>query len=143
MAFVIPIPRVRPVPPITMIPKPGLDTGNFSFPSLPKIPSARDIANGIVGWFIGDYIQKIEKEVPGLPKQGAVDGDIKNAPSVDAGKQGKHVPGHNNSIDTKTQWKEGQTGVNETQEGWIKGKLLNDGTKVRDAGKVIGPNGET
>ena len=106
MAFVIPIPRVRPVPPITMIPKPGLDIGNFSFPSLPKIPSARDIANGIVGWFIGDYIQKIEKEVPGLPKQGAVDGDIKNAPSVDAGKQGKHVPGHNNSIDTKTQWKE-------------------------------------
>ncbi len=142
-AFVIPIPRVPVVPPVTTIPKLDMDAGNFSFPSLPKIPSARDLANGIVGWFIGDYIQKLAKEVPGLPKQGAVDGDIKNAPSVDAGKQGKHVPWHNNSIDTKTQWKKGQTGVNETQEGWVKGKLLNDGTKVWDAGKVIGPNGET
>ncbi|OJG48973.1 hypothetical protein RV06_GL002037 [Enterococcus haemoperoxidus] len=60
-AFVIPIPRVPVVPPVTTIPKPNLDTGNFSFPSLPKVPSAQDLANGIVGWFIGDYIQKIAK----------------------------------------------------------------------------------
>ncbi|EOH99484.1 hypothetical protein UAW_00636 [Enterococcus haemoperoxidus ATCC BAA-382] len=44
-----------------MIPNPDLDTGNFSFPSLPKVPSAQDLANGIIGWFIGDYIQKIAK----------------------------------------------------------------------------------
>ncbi|MGX7243637.1 hypothetical protein ACWOC1_02175 [Enterococcus quebecensis] len=47
---------------MTTIHKPDLDTGNFSFPSLPKVPSAQDLANGIVGWFIGDYIQKIVKE---------------------------------------------------------------------------------
>ncbi|ALS37732.1 hypothetical protein ABID30_001723 [Enterococcus rotai] len=62
MAFVIHIPRVPVVPPVTMIPKPDLDNGNFSFPSLPKVPSAQDLANGIVGWFIGDYIQKIAKD---------------------------------------------------------------------------------
>ncbi|MGX7243645.1 hypothetical protein ACWOC1_02220 [Enterococcus quebecensis] len=61
-AFVIPIPRVPVVPPVTTIPKPDLDTGNFSFLSLPKVPSAQDLANGIVGWFIGDYIQKIAKD---------------------------------------------------------------------------------
>lgn len=56
------IPRVPVVPPVTMIPKPDLDNGNFSFPSLPKVPSAQDLANGIVGWFIGDYIQKVQEK---------------------------------------------------------------------------------
>ncbi|EOH99488.1 hypothetical protein UAW_00640 [Enterococcus haemoperoxidus ATCC BAA-382] len=62
MAFVIPIPRVPVVPPVTTIPKPDLDTENFSFPSLPKVPSVQDLANGIVSWFIGDYIQKVQEK---------------------------------------------------------------------------------
>ncbi len=71
-AFVIPIPRVPVVPPVTTIPKPDPDTGNFSSPSLPKVPSAQDLANGIVGWFIGDYIQKITEKNEAVfnPKNG-------------------------------------------------------------------------
>lgn len=78
-----------------------------------------------------------------LPNQSTVKGDVKGAPSVDAGKQGKHVPGHNNNNKNKSQWPEGKTGVKETQEGWQKGTELPDGTKVWDSGKPIGPNGET
>jgi len=78
-----------------------------------------------------------------LPNQETVDGGVKDAPSVDAGKQGKHVPGHNNNNPEKSQWKDGTTGVKETQEGWQKGKELPDGTKVWDTGKPIGKNGET
>jgi len=84
-----------------------------------------------------------EKTEEKLPNQGKVDGGVKDAPSVDAGKQGKHVPGHNNNDPGKSQWKDGKTGVKETQEGWQKGKELPDGTKVWDTGKPIGKNGET
>jgi len=65
------------------------------------------------------------------------------APLVDAGKQGKHVPGHPNDNPSKSQWSEGSTGVKETQEAWEKGTKLPDGTKVWDSGEKIGKNGET
>jgi hypothetical protein len=78
-----------------------------------------------------------------LPNQGTVKGDVPGAPSVDAGKQGKHVPGHNNYNPGKSSWPQGQTGVNETQQGWLNGQLLPDGTKVWDSGSPIGSNGET
>ena len=55
-----------------------------------------------------------------LPPQGLVDGDPE-APPVDAGKQGKHVPGHNNYQEGKSSWPEGQTGVQQTQEAWQNG----------------------
>ena len=78
-----------------------------------------------------------------LPHQGQVKGDVEDAPSVDAGKQGKHVPGHANNNPDSSQWKEGETGVNETQEAWQHGETLPDNTKVWDTGKVVGQNGET
>jgi len=78
-----------------------------------------------------------------LPNQGAVEGDIQSAPPVDAGRQGKHVSGHNNHDPERSQWPEGQTGVRETQEGWKNGQLLPDGTIVWDVGRVIGSNDET
>ena len=78
-----------------------------------------------------------------LPNQGEVNGDVKDAPPVDAGKQGKHVPGHNNNDSSKSQWPEGETGVNETQEAWQNGIALPDGTKVWDAEREVGINGET
>ena len=55
-----------------------------------------------------------------LPRQGYVEGDP-DAPPVDAGKQGKHVPGHNNHDDSKSSWPEGQNGVSQTQEAWQNG----------------------
>ena len=55
-----------------------------------------------------------------LPQQGLVEGDPE-APPVDAGKQGKHVPGHNNYDKGKSSWPEGQTGVEQTQEAWKNG----------------------
>lgn len=56
-----------------------------------------------------------------LPNQGLVS-EIPGAPPVDAGKQGKHVPGHNNYNPKKSQWPKGKNGVKETQEAWLKGK---------------------
>lgn len=55
-----------------------------------------------------------------LPQQGLVEGDPE-APPVDAGKQGKHVPGHNNYDEGKSAWPEGQNGVQQTQEAWQNG----------------------
>lgn len=43
------------------------------------------------------------------------------APPVDAGKQGKHVWGHNNYISSKSSWPKGQTGISQTQEAWMNG----------------------
>ena len=78
-----------------------------------------------------------------LPRQGLVTGDS-DAPPVDAGKQGKHVPGHNNYDDSKSSWPEGKTGVQQTQEAWKNGSpdpkkpdgsvrigVASDGTEVR------------
>ena len=78
-----------------------------------------------------------------IPSQGSVDGGIEGAPPVDAGKQGKHVPCHPNNMPGKSQWKDGTSGVRETQEGWLKCKTLADGTKVWDSGHVVGENDET
>lgn len=78
-----------------------------------------------------------------LPRQGSVTQDP-DAPPVDAGKQGKHVPGHNNYDPKKSSWPEGQTGVQQTQEAWKNGSpdpkkpdgsvrigIASDGTTVR------------
>ncbi|WP_155986988.1 hypothetical protein [Paenibacillus durus] len=80
-----------------------------------------------------------------LPSQGTVDAGVPGAPKVDAGKQGKHVPGHGNNVSTKTQWPEGQNGVQLTQEAWVNGTPVKpDGSvRVYDFGKPVGPNGET
>ena len=78
-----------------------------------------------------------------LPTQGTVKGDVENAPSVDAGKQGKHVQGHPNYKEGNSTWIPGNTGVHDTQEAWLNGQELPDGTKVWDAGKTTGTNGET
>ncbi|MFB6731327.1 T7SS effector LXG polymorphic toxin [Bacillus mobilis] len=80
-----------------------------------------------------------------LASQGHVDAGVSGAPKVDAGKQGKHVPGHGNNASTKSQWGAGKNGVVETQEAWVKGTPVKpDGSvRVHDFGKPIGPNGET
>ncbi len=78
-----------------------------------------------------------------LPNQGTVKGNVEGDPPVDAGKQGKYVQGHNNSDSSKSQWSEGEDGVDLTQEAWQKGKTLSDGTKVWDTGQTTGSNGET
>ena len=78
-----------------------------------------------------------------LPRQGPVSEDP-DAPPVDAGKQGKHVPGHNNYDPKKSSWPKGKTGVQQTQEAWKNGSpdpkkpdgsvrigVASDGTTVR------------
>lgn len=55
-----------------------------------------------------------------LPPQGSVSEDPE-APPVDAGKQGKHVPGHNNHDPNKSSWPKGKNGVRQTQEAWQNG----------------------
>ena len=89
-----------------------------------------------------------------LPQQGPVSSDPE-APPVDAGKQGKHVPGHNNYDDSKSSWPKGKNGVKETQEAWKNGVpdpksrngnirigISDDGTVVRvhidSEGKIHG-----
>lgn len=79
-----------------------------------------------------------------LPHQGPAEGDVEDAPPVDAGSQRKHVHGHANDIDPeRSKWPEGQDGVHDTQQAWQNGETLPDGTKVWDSGSVIGENGET
>jgi hypothetical protein len=46
-----------------------------------------------------------------------------NAPPVDAGKQGKHVSGHNNYRSNKSTWPNGNNGVSQTQEAWMNGVI--------------------
>ena len=65
-----------------------------------------------------------------LPHQGEVS-EIADAPPVDAGKQGKHVPGHNNNNPEKSQWKPGENGVRETQEAWQNGREVGKDGKIR------------
>lgn len=91
-------------------------------------------------------INKSKGNTSSLPNQGSVDGGIPDAPRVHAGKQGKHVIGHPNfDSKEKTSWPEGEDGVELTQEGWMKGRVLpgNSSVRVWDTGRVIGPNGET
>ncbi|MBC7765405.1 MAG: hypothetical protein H7Y41_02885 [Hyphomonadaceae bacterium] len=100
------------------------------------------------GFKIVKKVEKAEEVIEGaskakLPNQGTIKGNVDGAPPVDAGKQGKHVSGHNNNNPSKSQWPQGQDGVDLTQGAWKNGKTLPDGTKVYDTGKSIGPNGET
>ena len=55
------------------------------------------------------------------------------------------MPGHGNNVSTKSQWPEGQNGVQLTQEAWMNGTPVRaDGSvKTYDFGKPVGPNGET
>ena len=88
-----------------------------------------------------------------VPNQGKVIGPVEGAPPISAEKQGKHISGHNNNTNAKknlkegeekkSEWKDGTNGVKETQEGWLNGTELPDGTKVWDAGEVVGTKGET
>ncbi|WP_346894021.1 RHS repeat-associated core domain-containing protein [Clostridium sp. UBA871] len=86
-----------------------------------------------------------------LPNQGKVFENVKGAPPVDAGNQGKNVINHlNNKFlesegKNKSLWPEGENGVDLTQEGWLKGepKLKNSNVRVWDTGRPIGANGET
>ena len=105
-------------------------------------------------WEIGDWIADTTQsawagisftaaEEETLPRQGLVEGDS-DAPPVDAGKQGKHVSGHNNHDKGKSTWPEGKNGVSQTQEAWkngvpdpkvpsgnVKIGIASDGTVVR------------
>jgi len=98
--------------------------------------TTEDIMDGIET--IGDAINSLfdkptPEEVPDtspdapstdgkLPNQGEVS-EIPDAPPVNAGKQGQHVPGHNNDNDPKkSKWKPGENGVRQTQEAWQNGK---------------------
>ncbi|MBQ1216724.1 MAG: hypothetical protein IIX85_02050, partial [Clostridia bacterium] len=66
-----------------------------------------------------------------LPNQGEVSA-VPDAPPVDAGKQGKHVPGHNNDKDpTKSKWNDGENGVKATQEAWKNGSPEKPGSNIR------------
>ena len=116
-----------------------------------------DIFVDSFGGFVVDafnYLKALAKGVsliePGdtLPNQGEVsDDEHLDSPGVDAGSQGKHVPGHNNEQAGKSKWPEGENGVKETQEAWDNGTTVKntDGEEVRtyDFGRAVGPNGET
>ena len=66
-----------------------------------------------------------------LPNQGLVSAEkIPGAPLVDAGKQGKHIVGHNNCNPEKSLWPAGENGVELTQEAWVKGKLTRKSDKT-------------
>jgi len=56
-----------------------------------------------------------------LPNQGEVTAGVAGAPPVDAGKQGKHVPGHAVEEEGRSKWEQGENGVRETQEAWVNG----------------------
>ena len=83
-----------------------------------------------------------------LPNQGKVsDDDYLDGPAVDAGKQGKHVQGHNNELEGRSKWHEGENGVKETQEAWEKGTTVKDTddeeVRTYDFGRKVGANGQT
>ena len=68
-----------------------------------------------------------------LPRQGLVEGDPE-APPVDAGKQGKHVQGHNNHDPDKSSWPNGKNGITQTQEAWKNG--VQDPKKPTGQGRI-------
>ena len=71
---------------------------------------------------VEDPPQSLDDSDNSLPNQGEVS-EIPDAPPVDAGKQGKHVPGHNNNDPDRSQWPAGSNGVKETQEAWQNGTV--------------------
>lgn len=80
-----------------------------------------------VGYKTWQYLNESNKN---LPNQGDVTADVEGAPVVDAGKQGKHVSGHNNEVGGKSKWNKGETGVRETQEAWINGEPVRTGVRI-------------
>ena len=88
---------------------------------------------GIAAWIMHEGSEGEEASSPVLPKQGSVDGGVEGAPLVDAGKQGKHVIGHNNEVPEKSKWNKGETGVKETQEAWVNGKPVREGVRIGTA----------
>lgn len=60
-------------------------------------------------------------ETDKLPSQGNVTA-VPDAPPVEAGKQRKHVRGHNNYDPNRSSWNEGENGVKQTQEAWKNSK---------------------
>lgn len=85
----------------------------------------------ILGLFILGAICLVSNE-SSLPNQGPVS-EIPDAPDVDAGKQGKHVPGHSNNNPDKSQWNQGENGVQQTQEAWNNGQIVKpDGSSYKD-----------
>lgn len=101
--------------------------------------------------YILAFVKGVEliKEGEKLPNQGKVsDDDHLDSPPVDAGAQGKHVPGHNNCTDEeKSKWPEGENGVKETQEAWDKGTVVkntpDEEVRTYRFGRSVGPKGET
>ncbi len=78
-----------------------------------------------------DKVREIQSNNDKLPNQGLVTtGKISNAKPVDAGKQGKHVPGHNNFDPGKSAWPEGENGVELTQEAWENGDFTDNPDEV-------------
>ena len=65
--------------------------------------------------------EEIGDDADSLPNQGNVT-IVPDAPPVEAGKQGKHVLGHNNNKPDKTAWQPGENGVRQTQEAWKNSK---------------------
>ncbi|MFL1663769.1 T7SS effector LXG polymorphic toxin [Bacillus cereus] len=124
---------------ITKIPQGELIEAYYKFAK--SKDGGKGTGDGGQGASVAGNIGKNDK----LASQGHVDAGVSGAPKVDAGKQGKHVPGHGNNVSTKSQWGAGKNGVVETQEAWVKGTPVKpDGSvRVHDFGKPIGPNGET
>ena len=110
------------------IPTPITWVGTGSLASLAFIDGPLPIADVFVLIFL--YSIYVAANESNLPNQGDVS-DIPDAPPVDAGKQGKHVPGHPNNDSTKSQWGEGETGVQETQEAWLNGEPRGKNGTVR------------
>ena len=79
------------------------------------------------------FSQTVEEAEETLPQQGLVEGDP-DAPPVDAGKQGKHVPNHNNYDPDRSPWPKGKNGVSQTQEAWKNG--VQDPKKPAGQGKI-------
>ena len=61
-----------------------------------------------------------------LPNQGPIYSKVKGELPVNIGKHGKHVPGHNNYIPSRSSWDVGEDGIKLTQEAWRKGKFVKD-----------------
>ena len=110
------------------IPTPAMWMGAGSMASLAFIDGPLPIGDIFVLVFFYNIIRTANES--NLPNQGDVS-ENPDAPPVDAGKQGKHVPGHPNNDSSKSQWGEGETGVQETQEAWLNGEPRGKNGTVR------------